>query len=79
MTDRNYTEQEARKLALDVATQALALYEARPQKQRGGYSTAEAAGFLGVSTRTLARLNLPRMKGGKIAYEVLAAARAERN
>lgn len=78
MSERHFTEQEARKLALAVAQEALALYEARPQKQRGGYSTVEAAGFLGISTRTVARMNLPRMSSGKISYETLVAARANR-
>ena len=70
MNERTYTEAQA----LEIARQAVALYAAKPTK--ACYTVKEAAEFLEVSTRTVARMNLRRNAAGKIPYEELASAAA---
>jgi len=62
---------------LDLIRKALALHDAeRPVPS--AVSMAEAAEMLGVSTRTVARMKLPRNKAGKIPYRVVLEALASR-
>ena len=70
MTERVYSEREARDLAVEAAQEALRLYSAKPLK-KPAYTLVEAAGILGVSSRTVARMNLKKNAAGKIPYEVL--------
>ncbi len=71
MTERTYTELEARRLAVEVAQEAIALYEKRPRRD-AAYTVTEAARLLGISPRTLIRKKLPKNGAGRIAYETLA-------
>lgn len=65
------TEQEA----MDLIRKALAIRDAeRPVPPH--VSVTEAAEMLGVSTRTVVRMKLPRNKAGKIPYRVLIEALA---
>lgn len=67
MTERVYTEFEARRIAVECAKEALREY----QNENRMLSTVEAAEALGVSPRTLYRLN-PKRVGGKIPYSWVA-------
>lgn len=71
MAERTYTEQEFRQFAIEVAQEAIALYEKRPHRD-AAYTVTEAAKLLGISTRTLIRKNLPKNGAGRISYETLA-------
>jgi hypothetical protein len=73
MTERTYTEGEALNLAVRAAEIALAQ---RPNPSH--VTVAQAAQMLGVSSRTIARMNLPRNSLGRIAYEDVIAARSSR-
>jgi len=65
------TEQEA----MDLIRKALAIRDAeRPVPSC--VSVADAAEMLGVSTRTVARMRLPRNAAGKIPYRALLEALA---
>lgn len=67
------TEQEA----LRLIKTALALHAAeRPVPSC--VSVEQAAEMLGVSTKTITRMRLPRNKAGKIPYEAVLEARAAR-
>jgi len=67
------TEQEA----LDLITKALAIRDAeRPVPSC--VSVSEAAEIMGVSTRTVVRMKLPRNKAGKIPYRAVLEALAVR-
>lgn len=78
MTERTFTEHETSQIAVAAALNALALFEQRPQVQKGGYSIAEAAKFLGCSKSTVSRMKLAHNAAGKISYEALVAARASK-
>jgi hypothetical protein len=67
------TEQEA----MALICKALAIHDAQ-RPVPSCVSVTEAAKMLGVSRRTLVRLNLPRNDAGKIPYESVLAARAAR-
>ena len=63
--------------ALDLIRKALAIRDAeRPVPSC--VSVAEAAEMLGVSTRTVVRMKLPRNKAGKIPYRAVLEALAAR-
>lgn len=67
------TEEEA----LNLIRTALAMHDAaRPVPSC--VTVVEAARMLGVSTRTVTRMNLPRNAVGKIPYEAVLAARSAR-
>lgn len=65
------TDQEA----IDLIRKALAMHDAQ-RPVPSCVSVAEAAGMLGVSTRTVIRMKLPRNRVGKIPYEAVLEARA---
>ncbi len=66
MNARNYTSAEAKELAVAAAQEALARFAAeRPNPS--WVTLNQAADMLKVSTRTVQRLNPPRV-GGKIPY-----------
>jgi hypothetical protein len=67
------TEQEA----LELICKALAIHDAK-RPVPSCVSVTEAAKMIGVSRRTLVRMNLPRNEAGKIPYEAVVAARAAR-
>lgn len=71
VTDRTYTEPEVRSIALEAAKAAIAL---RPVPSH--VTVAQAAEMLGVSSRTVARMKLPRNSMGRIPYEEVIAARS---
>lgn len=73
MTERTYTATEAKALAIEAAQLALSQ---RPVPTH--VSVKQAAEILGVSSRTIARLNLPRNSVGRIPYEEVIAARDAR-
>jgi predicted transcriptional regulator len=73
MTERSYTPQEAHQIAVTAAREALAMFNAKPNKS--AYTVAEAAEFLGVKPRTIYRLRLKKNSAGKINYETLIEAR----
>lgn len=63
--------------ALELIRKALAIRDAeRPVPS--AVSTDEAAEMLGVSTRTLRRMKLPRNAAGKIPYRAVLEALAAR-
>lgn len=63
--------------AMDLIRKALAIHDAeRPVPSC--VSVSEAAGMLGVSTRTVVRMKLPRNKAGKIPYRAVLEALAAR-
>lgn len=62
MAERMYTSQEVRQIASEAARRVL---EERPVPST--LTTEQAAEILGVSTRTIQRLN-PRRVGSKIPY-----------
>lgn len=73
---RTFTEAEARALAVAAALEALTRFAAaRPVPS--SVTLGGAAEILGVSTRTVARMKLPRTGTGRIPYsavlDVLAA------
>lgn len=63
---RMYTEQEARRLAVEAAEEAIARFSAR-RPVAPLLSVAAAADTLGISVRTIARMKPPKV-GGKIPY-----------
>lgn len=65
------TDQEA----LELICKALAMHDAQ-RPVPSCVSVTEAAKMLGVSRRTLVRMNLRKNDAGKIPYEVVLAARA---
>jgi len=70
---RTYTEAEA----LELAVRAVQIAQAqRPVPST--VTVGEAAQMLGVSPRTIIRLNLPRNSVGRIPYEEVIAARSAR-
>ncbi len=70
MSDRTYTEQEARELAVQAAHEALKRFSAE-HPIPPLLTAAQTAEVLQLSTRTIARMNF-RREGGKIPYsEVL--------
>jgi hypothetical protein len=73
VTERTYTEREALALAVQAAEIALA-----GQPHPTHLTLAQAAEILKVSTRTVARMNLPRNSFGRIAYEDVMAARSSK-
>lgn len=73
MTSRTYTEPEVTAIAIKAAEIALAQ---RPTPSH--VSVKQAAEILGVSSRTIARLKLPRNAMGRIPYEDVIAARSAR-
>jgi hypothetical protein len=67
MTERMYSEHEVSKIALEAAEAALMRF--RSENPPPSCVTAtEAAKMLGVSTKTITRMALPRNKAGKIPY-----------
>jgi hypothetical protein len=63
--------------AMELIRKALAIRDAeRPVPSC--VSVAEAAEMLGVSTRTVVRMKLPRNKAGKIPYRAVLEALAAR-
>lgn len=63
--------------AMELIRKALAIHDAeRPVPS--GVSVAEAAEMLGVSTRTVVRMKLPRNAAGKIPYRAIQEALAAR-
>jgi hypothetical protein len=75
MTSRQFTEKEARALAVDAAQEALSRYAAS-HPLPSSVTVAEAAKMLGVSLRTAARMKLPRNDAGRIPYSVVLDALA---
>lgn len=65
------TEQEA----LELIRKALVIHDAQ-RPVPSCVSVADAAEMLGVSTRTVIRMKLPRNAAGKIPYEAVLEARA---
>lgn len=63
MSERMYTETEARRIAVECAKEALREYE----QENRMLSTAEAAEALNVSERSLYRLK-PKRIAGQIPY-----------
>ena len=61
--------------ALELIRKALAIHDAQ-RPVPSCVSVAEAAEMLGVSTRTIVRMKLPRNAAGKIPYEAVLEARA---
>lgn len=64
--ERMLTEHEARKLAVDAATEALARFKAT-HPAPVSLSVSDTAAMLGLSVRTIARMK-PEKIGGKIPY-----------
>jgi hypothetical protein len=73
MSERMYSEMEARQIAVAAAEEVLAR---RPVPS--SVTAAQAAELLDVSVRTVMRLKLPRNRAGKIPYEAVMAARSSR-
>jgi hypothetical protein len=75
-SQRMYTETEARQIAVSAAQEALTRFAAT-HPLPATISVDDAAEMLGVSRRTVARMDLPRTSAGRIAYatvlNVLAA------
>lgn len=71
--ERMYTELEARRIAVECAKEALREY----QNENRMLTTAEAAGELKLSERTIIRMK-PRRVGGKIPYSWVAKQRETR-
>lgn len=72
MSERVYTEFEARRIAVECAKEALREY----QNENRMLSTAEAAKELNVSERSLYRLK-PRRIAGQIPYSWVAKKKGE--
>lgn len=66
MAERIYTEQEARRLAVDAAQEALARFTATHPKP-ATMTFPQAAEAMSLSESTIRRLKPPRV-GGKIPY-----------
>lgn len=63
--------------ALELIRKALAIHDAeRPVPSH--VSVTDAAEMLGVTTRTITRMKLPRNKAGKIPYRAVVEALAAR-
>lgn len=73
MSERMYTEQDMRQIAVAAAEEVLAR---RPVPS--SVTMAQAAEILGVSVRTVSRLKLQRNAAGRIPYEAVLEARSSR-
>lgn len=67
------TPDEARQIALEAVKEWAAL-----NPPLTSYTVKDAAEALGVSTKTIMRLNLPRNQFGRINYEDLQRARSSK-
>lgn len=75
--NKSYSDIEARELAVAAAREALARFRS-DNPLPTSVSVADAAEMLGVSTRTVSRLKLPRNKVGRIPYSAILDALASR-
>ncbi len=72
MTERSFSEQEVKRIAMDAASAALAR-----QPVPSLVTLGQASEMLGVSIRTITRRNPPKGIGGKIPYEWIIAQRRD--
>lgn len=77
MSERTYTDKEAKALAVEAAQEALRRYAAE-HPHPSCVTAVEAAKMMQLSVRTVAKLNLPRNKAGKIPYSAVLDAIAKR-
>lgn len=77
MTERTYTEAEARALAVQAAQEALTRFAAS-NPPPATVSVADAATMLGVSERTVLRMKLRRAAFGRIPYSAVLDALASK-
>jgi hypothetical protein len=75
--EKTYTAEEAKALAVQAAEEALARFAASSPLP-SAVTAGEAAAMLGVSRSTIARMNLPRNRAGRIPYVELRRAIAAR-